>query len=466
MKKKIASIVIVALLTMFFIPYKDLHAEDFAGNEEYWLNRCSVPQETNASAQQCALFKEYYAEKSDQLSNQVGEIDKKIAAISKNVDEISGAVKKIQGIIENLNKNIKINEENIRHIDGQITKLNTEIKQKEEDIKKRNKIITDRMLAEQGTLGTNIDVEIIMGSNDLVDMIRKVDGLQRITDSDQVEIEKIVKDKEKLDLQKSEKSRLKADVEDKKAANEKRKKENEKAEKEKKELLNNYLKQEAELNEKARSVKVDRASIQNNIISINTSVAGDLNFNGNGSLRMPVQGGTPSAGVWYYPGGGVHLGLDIAAPIGTRIVAPADGIILYANNPAGTNSGFIGNLYGPSAGYPAGGGNTIHMLTQVDGTTYGLSFFHMSQEGFAVSAGQQVKAGQALGLTGNSGNTTGPHCHMEVINLGKMSIANAISTFQSNADFAWGTGWGNDALNYTCDVKGPPCRENPAKVYG
>ena len=59
-----------------------------------------------------------------------------------------------------------------------------EIKKKQKDIDQRNKIITDRMLDEQAVTGTNMDVEVIMGSKDLVDMIRKVDGLQRITDSD------------------------------------------------------------------------------------------------------------------------------------------------------------------------------------------------------------------------------------------------------------------------------------------
>ena len=112
-----------------------------------------------------------------------------------------------------------------------------------------------------------------------------------------------------------------------------------------------------------------------------------------GALMMPVRGGSVSAGTWYYPGGGVHLGLDMAAPIGTQIVAPADGIILYANNSVATNGGYLGNW----SGYPVGGGNSIHMLTQAGGTTYAISFFHMSQEGFAVSAGTQVKNGTAAG---------------------------------------------------------------------
>ena len=101
-------------------------------------------------------------------------------------------------------------------------------------------------------------------------------------------------------------------MEAKKAENEKSKKETEKVQKQKKKLLEEYRKQEAELNEKMRSTQVDIASIQNNMININTSVAGKLNFSGNGALMMPVRGGSVSAGTWYYPGGGVHLGLDMA----------------------------------------------------------------------------------------------------------------------------------------------------------
>lgn len=462
--KKIMMISCMAAL-LFLMPSQQndqLYAADFEGNEETWLNKCSVAQESEAAAQQCAAFKEYYAGLSSSLEGEVASLDKKIAAIQSNIEEITSVMKQLESVIDKLDKNIEINKANIRTIEGQISKLNVEIKKKQKDIDQRNKIITDRMLDEQAVTGTNVDVEVIMGSKDLVDMIRKIDGLQRITDSDQTEIKKLQKDKAELDHQKSEKNRLKADVEAKKAENEKNKKETEKVKQQKEKLLKQYRKQEAELNEKMRSAQVDMASIQNNIININTSVAGKLDFSGNGALMMPVRGGSVSAGTWYYPGGGVHLGLDMAAPIGTQIVAPADGIILYANNPVPSNGGYLGNW----SGYPAGGGNSIHMLTQAGGTTYAISFFHMSQNGFAVSAGTQVKKGQLLGLTGNSGNTSGPHCHIEVINLGNMSISSAISQFSSSADFAWGCGWGNGALSRTCGASGTPCREKPENIFG
>lgn len=463
--KKLGIMTCMAAALLFLMPPQHnsvLYTANFEGNEEAWLNKCSVAQETEAAAQQCAAFKEYYARLSSSLEGEVSSLNKKIASIQSNIEEITSVMKQLQSVIDQLDKKIKINEANIRTIEGQIVKLNGEIKKKQKDIDQRNKIITDRMLDEQAVTGTNVDVEVIMGSKDLVDMIRKVDGLQRITDSDQIEIKKLQKDKAELDHQKSEKNRLKADIEAKKAENEKDKKETENVQKQKKELLKEYRKQEAELNEKMRSTQVNIESIQNNMININTSVAGKLDFSGNGALMMPVRGGSVSAGTWYYPGGGVHLGLDMAAPIGTQIVAPADGIILYANNPVPTNGGYLGNW----SGYPAGGGNSIHMLTQAGGTTYAISFFHMSNEGFAVSAGTQVKKGQLLGLTGNSGNTSGPHCHIEVINLGNMSISSAISQFRSSADFAWGCGWGNGALSRTCGASGAPCREKPENIFG
>ena len=416
-----------------------LYAVDFEGKEENWLNKCSVSQESEADAQKCNRFKQYYAGISSDLEDEASSLNTKISSIKNNIEEISTMMKQLQSLIDKLDKSIERNEVNIRTIEIQIEKLNVEIKKKQRDIDQRNKIITDRMLNEQAVIGTNMNVEVIMGSNNLVDMIRKVDGLRRITDSDQTEIKKLQKDKDEL----------------------KHKKETENAKKQEEELLKKYLKQEAELNEKMRSVQVDIASIENNMIDINTSVAGKLNFSSNGTLIMPVQGGSVSAGTWAYPDGGVHLGLDIATPVGTSLVAPADGIILYANNPVPSNGGFLNNW----VGYPAGGGNTIHMLIQAGGTTYAISFFHLSREGFAVSAGTQVKKGQLLALTVHSGYSTGAHCHIEVINLGTMSVSSAITQFRSTADFAWGCGWGVAALNRSCDASGTPCRERPETIF-
>ena len=178
-------------------------------------------------------------------------------------------------------------------------------------------------------------------------------------------------------------------------------------------------------------------------------------------FTAPIHGGGKSAGTWAYPGGGLHLGLDWAVPIGTPLYAPANGVIIYASNPVASSSGYLGNW----SGHPAGGGNTIEMLCNVNGTLYAVSFAHLAQEGFAVRAGQQVSQGQVLARTGNSGNSSGPHCHIEVINLGSMSVNDAVARFSQTADFAWGTGWNSTATSCEATGGATPCRERPERFF-
>lgn len=88
--------------------------------------------------------------------------------------------------------------------------------------------------------------------------------------------------------------------------------------------------------------------------------------------------------------GAFHRGVDIATDIGTRIIAPADGVVRFSD---------IMNGYGRTVLIDHGNGIS---------TLYG----HMS--GFAVSPGQLVHRGDTIGYVGQSGRSTGPHLHYEV----------------------------------------------------
>lgn len=88
--------------------------------------------------------------------------------------------------------------------------------------------------------------------------------------------------------------------------------------------------------------------------------------------------------------GAFHRGVDIASPFGTRVIAPADGVVRFAD--------FM-NGYGRAIIVDHGQGIS---------TRYG----HLS--GFGVTAGQIVHRGDTLGYVGISGRTTGPHLHYEV----------------------------------------------------
>jgi murein DD-endopeptidase MepM/ murein hydrolase activator NlpD len=86
-----------------------------------------------------------------------------------------------------------------------------------------------------------------------------------------------------------------------------------------------------------------------------------------------------------------HTGIDIAAPSGTPIRAPADGIVTFAGSLPG---------YG-------------HAVVLTHG--FGFKTFYGHNQRNHVSKGQEVKRGQVIALVGSSGYSTGSHLHYEVL---------------------------------------------------
>ncbi len=108
---------------------------------------------------------------------------------------------------------------------------------------------------------------------------------------------------------------------------------------------------------------------------------------------LPVTGGTIGTGyrvagsMW---SSGYHTGVDFVVPTGTTIKAVAAGTVV-------------------SAAYDGAYGNEV-VIRHADGEY--SQYAHMSQ--LSVSAGQTVTEGQQIGLSGATGNVTGPHLHFEI----------------------------------------------------
>jgi murein DD-endopeptidase MepM/ murein hydrolase activator NlpD len=85
-----------------------------------------------------------------------------------------------------------------------------------------------------------------------------------------------------------------------------------------------------------------------------------------------------------------HAGIDISTPIGTRVFAPADGVVL-------------------SVGVQGGYGNALIM-----DHGYGVVTRYGHLDAYAVRPGQRVRRGDLIAFVGNTGRSTGPHLHYEV----------------------------------------------------
>ncbi|MDR3236910.1 MAG: M23 family metallopeptidase [Spirochaetia bacterium] len=90
-----------------------------------------------------------------------------------------------------------------------------------------------------------------------------------------------------------------------------------------------------------------------------------------------------------------HSGIDIACPIGSRVLASRDGTVIFTGN--------------------NGGYGKLVILSHEHG--YCSFYGHLS--GYKVKPGQKVSRGDVIGMSGNTGRTTGPHLHFEVKKEGR-----------------------------------------------
>ncbi|HET9000474.1 MAG TPA: peptidoglycan DD-metalloendopeptidase family protein [bacterium] len=111
-------------------------------------------------------------------------------------------------------------------------------------------------------------------------------------------------------------------------------------------------------------------------------------------LRRPVWGEITSGYGWrihpIFQTPEFHTGIDIAAPWGTPVEAPADGTVIYAGQ------------------MPANG--MLVILNHGNGVS--TTYSHLSS--YAVRAGERVHRGQTIARVGSSGWSTGPHLFFEV----------------------------------------------------
>jgi murein DD-endopeptidase MepM/ murein hydrolase activator NlpD len=93
---------------------------------------------------------------------------------------------------------------------------------------------------------------------------------------------------------------------------------------------------------------------------------------------------------------GFHDGIDYAAPAGTRVRASATGVVAYVG-------------WSP---HDTGDRAFIVVIAHAGGLT--TRYAHLRPER-KVRAGRFVRKGQVIGLVGNTGRSTGPHLHLEVV---------------------------------------------------
>ncbi len=133
-------------------------------------------------------------------------------------------------------------------------------------------------------------------------------------------------------------------------------------------------------------------------------------FNGSDavlSLTYPVPGHySISAPFGHYSNGRPHTGIDYPCPTGSRVVAAQNGIVVKVRR----------------LNYSYGYYVMVYHGTDSRGRKIVTLYAHNSS--ILVSVGQNVMKGQQIAASGSTGNSTGPHCHFElIVNGAKISAA-------------------------------------------
>ncbi len=456
--KKLMNVVLVICLA--FMSTYFISAEEDYSDTEYWDSYCEDYRLSGTDSekfQACAAYQRYKIESSAD----------RIEDLTQQAEELKGNLEEAQRLMEQYNAEIVVVQEEIAaqqvEIDDlqiEIDYLQEKIDAQEEDVAVLNDRVLERMASAQSTMHFNAYLEFLLGATDFEDLLRRGYGLESIMRSDEelrTELQDVLDQlnddrralDESMDILETQMSTMQANE-----AN--------------LDYLIEFQRQVYE--ETYLEIEETLANLEEEYQNYADLVsASDLEGlpNDEGFIS-PIPGASISAGTWYYDSdfgnGSIHLGVDFAVGLGTEIYAPATGVVLISSD--GCPTGYLGDSCGSAGGGEIYGGNQIYLMVSAGGSIYGVIFCHLLAGTLQVAEGDIVVQGQQIAQVGSSGNSTGPHSHVELFYLGEGNLVDIPSYLERNYTKSFNCGWGSAALSRLCENGvGAPCRLRPENYF-
>lgn len=355
------------------------------------------------------------------ISSQKNELNQKIQETKDNLNEVNSQKEESQDKVNNLSSQIDSYESKINSLKSEIeTKTNevNELQKKLDELeaeREKNQSLLDERLVTLYESGEVSYLDMLLSSTDLTDFISSYYMIETLTAADKELIQNLENDKkeiadtqEKVNNSLGEIEKNKTELESvqqelSKAKNEEQTKvdklteqshdlENDVEEYEKrlKELDAKEKAQEAALQKKYEEAKKKAEQGNSSGSNSNSGSSSGGSVSSKGFIR-PVKTGKITAGM-YYSSGKYHGAVDFGVSVGTPVYAAADGIV-------------VTSTWGGSDSY----GYYIKIKHY-----NGLYTLYAHGSSLVAKVGQEVKQGQLIMYSGNTGNSTGPHLHFEV----------------------------------------------------
>ena len=347
--------------------------------------------------------------------SQIQAIEREIAEYQKELDETSGEAKtlkaeiaRLESLLKKLNADLRLTQRKLGAANLQIQKLNLEIGETSSEIEAKRRSLAGLVRAVWESESKSL-VEVMLEHAELSDFFAELESIQNVEKATQIELNLLKELKIELEEREAEEEKTKSRLEDLTQELKDRALLQDAARQNKNELLRFTKNKEAEYQKLLRERELKRAEIVEDIRKIEDN------------LRLLVDPSTlpaPRAGVLAWPvasvkvtqnfgetsfakntdvyGNKTHNGIDLRASVGTPILAADDGVVKSTGN---------------SDNICPGGSYGRWVLIEHPSRLSTL-YAHLSL--VRASAGQEVKRGQIIGYSGDSGYTTGPHLHFTV----------------------------------------------------
>ncbi len=326
-----------------------------------------------------------------ELNRQQKNLNSRLEKLKNNINKKKEYRNSVLAQMRTLQEQIDVECQKIEILDSQIARKQAQIDQVQVEIDQNLDVLCERLKAIYKA-GDVPELAIFIGVKSFNDFLDTAEMIQKLSKFDAELIEDLEKsiygvqqEKELIEKDKNEVCESKSILDSKRQELNNLQQENER-------VIVDLRGEEIRIQSRINKNNARKRNIENRI----------SRFGGRGKITsVPTVGGRKGRYVWPVPGygrissgwgdGRRHNGIDIPAPKGTKVVAMADGVVVAAN---------VSSSWGSGWGYHV-------RINHGDG--YETMSAHLSK--VLVNPGQPVKAGQVIGLVGNTGHSFGNHLH-------------------------------------------------------
>ena len=345
------------------------------------------------------------------------ELNQKIQETKENLNEVNSQKAESQDKVNDLSDQISSYETQINSLKQEIETKTNEVNEMQkkldqlEEEREKNQSLLDERLVTLYESGEVSYMDVLLSSADITQFISNYYMIETLTSADKELIQNLENEKNEIADTQSKLNASLDEVESKKTELESVQSELSKAKNEEQTKVDKLTKQsedlesdvadyEKQMKELDAKEKAQEAALQKKYeaakaaasasSSSSSSSASGSTVSSQGFIR-PVKTGSITA-TMYYSSGKYHGAVDFGVPVGTPVYAAADGVVVTAT---------------------WGGSDSYGYYVKIKHYN-GLYTLYAHASSLVVSSGQVVKQGQLIMYSGNTGNSTGPHCHFEV----------------------------------------------------